>query len=931
MIFSGNNFLSISDQTGLSFNLNVSLNNSNGICNFGFSGDASKKFNYTMNSGYLFDPENRSIFLYNKNDIINISGNLETGKYSYYLNNQPLCFNGNKDYFKLKNFYIQTQNCQADLNIDIYGNRPNYQVIFNKFIPTGFLTGSLINNSNFDFKIYSGNVSVASKTGFFIDSLSKTINGISSTGVLRINTSGNRQDVSMDNYLLTLNLYTNFGKISQDYNITGEYFKDVNFILSKNNLFSFDILSTLSGLGMVKKYDYSVNFDINSGSSTLVAPYSLPKNLDVKFEYHGGVTGNLTGSLPGVGIITRNLTGTITGYALLENTIRTAITGYDFISGLEKTGFMDSKYGFFTYASGIHKETGILQLTGFLNPNNYYSNINYNESTNIVNGVASYNKYLYDNKYIQNEFFQSNYLKNNLFFGGSIALDKNANTLVVGAVSGDVGSQLNAGRVYVFTGSNNKWREAKLLTGTNISANDYFGQSVSINSSGTIIVVGAPNKDLGTGNLTNAGSVYIFTGYENNWTQSSIITGSNANTGDLFGYSVKISKDGSVIGVGAPNKNLGTGAFTKTGAGAVYLFTGNTNNAWKQSQILTGLDRVNYDGFGTSLAISQDASMIAVGCTGCSLGSLNRAGAVYAFQGTLPWIQFQKITGNNISGFDSFGQSVELNNDGTCLFASSILNDSGKGYVAAFTGNPFLSFSYAQKTRIKPSDNINSGLFGHSICCNDIGSDLFIGAPNHNYGSLTNAGAVYVYTGIDSWLQRQKITGNISNLNSSGKFGYSVACEYLGDNAVIASPFYNSGAFNSLGSIFSFNDVLYSGYLGNFSGTGFVSYPGTYQATGSITGIRYQKTIRTVFDVLSGWYEDNNISGLISFKTGNLILNNSYVSTGNIASGINNLFISVRSMNYYDDYDLTGKLTISGYSNDKTSAGVIIEYITGKK
>ena len=868
MIFSGNNFLSISDQTGLSFNLNVSLNNSNGICNFGFSGDASKKFNYTMNSGYLFDPENRSIFLYNKNDIINISGNLETVKYSYYLNNQPLCFNGNKDYFKLKNFYIQTQNCQADLNIDIYGNRPNYQVIFNKFIPTGFLTGSIINNSNFDFKIYSGSMSVASKTGFFIDSLSKTINSISSTGVLRINTSGNRQDVSIDNYLLTLNLYTNFGKISQDYNITGEYFKDVNFILSKNNLFSFDILSTLSGIGAVKKYDYSVNFDISSGSSNLVTPYSLPKNLDVKFEYHGGITGNLTGSLPGVGIITRNLSGTITGYALLENTIRTAITGYDLISGLEKTGFMDSKYGFFTYASGIHKETGILQLTGFLNPNNYYSNINYNESTNIVNGVASYNKYLYDNKYIQNEFFQSNYLKNNLFFGGSIALDKNANTLVVGAVSGDVGSQLNAGRVYVFTGSNNKWREAKLLTGTNISGNYYFGQSVSINSSGTIIVVGAPNKDLGTGNLTNAGSVYIFTGYQNNWAQS---------------------------------------------------------------QILTGLDRVNYDGFGASLAISQDASMIAVGCTGCSLGSLNRAGAVYAFQGTLPWIQFQKITGNNISGFDSFGQSVELNNDGTCLFASSILNDSGKGYVAAFTGNPFLSFSYAQKTKIKPSDNINSGLFGHSICCNDVGSDLFIGSPNHNYGSLTNAGAVYVYTGIDSWLQRQKITGNISNLNSSGKFGYSVACEYLGDNVAIASPFYNSGAFNSLGSIFSFNDILYSGYLGNFSGTGFVSYPGTYQATGSITGIRYQKTIRTVFDVLSGWYENNNISGLISFKTGNLILNNSYVSTGNIASGINNLFISVRSTNYYDDYDLTGKLTISGYSNDRTSAGVIIEYITGKK
>jgi hypothetical protein len=44
MIFSGNNYLSLSDQTGVSFNLNILLDNLNGICNLGFTGGYKESF-----------------------------------------------------------------------------------------------------------------------------------------------------------------------------------------------------------------------------------------------------------------------------------------------------------------------------------------------------------------------------------------------------------------------------------------------------------------------------------------------------------------------------------------------------------------------------------------------------------------------------------------------------------------------------------------------------------------------------------------------------------------------------------------------------------------------------------------------------------------------------------------------------------------------
>ena len=80
------------------------------------------------------------------------------------------------------------------------------------------------------------------------------------------------------------------------------------------------------------------------------------------------------------------------------------------------------------------------------------------------------------------------------------------------------------------------------------AAGDIAGQSVSLNSDGSIVAVGAPFND---GNGTLAGHVRVFQNVAGTWTQiDADIDGEAA--GDQSGYGVSISPDGSTVAIGGP-------------------------------------------------------------------------------------------------------------------------------------------------------------------------------------------------------------------------------------------------------------------------------------------------------------------------------------------------------------------------------------------
>ena len=79
------------------------------------------------------------------------------------------------------------------------------------------------------------------------------------------------------------------------------------------------------------------------------------------------------------------------------------------------------------------------------------------------------------------------------------------------------------------------------------AAGDYSGYSVAMSGDGSRIAIGAYAND-GTG--SNAGHVRIYTLINGTWTQTGLDIDGEA-AGDLSGYSVALSGDGSRIAIGA--------------------------------------------------------------------------------------------------------------------------------------------------------------------------------------------------------------------------------------------------------------------------------------------------------------------------------------------------------------------------------------------
>mgnify|MGYP003970532637 CR=1 FL=1 len=111
-------------------------------------------------------------------------------------------------------------------------------------------------------------------------------------------------------------------------------------------------------------------------------------------------------------------------------------------------------------------------------------------------------------------------------------------TMAIGAPSGTYNSISRCGAVFMFTGYNGDfpahghydWNRVATLTASDSAVGDRFGNTVSMPNSHTL-VVGAPGDD----SPTNAGSLYVFTGYDGNWTETQKIRYTGAVAADKMG------------------------------------------------------------------------------------------------------------------------------------------------------------------------------------------------------------------------------------------------------------------------------------------------------------------------------------------------------------------------------------------------------------
>lgn len=306
-------------------------------------------------------------------------------------------------------------------------------------------------------------------------------------------------------------------------------------------------------------------------------------------------------------------------------------------------------------------------------------------------------------------------------FGRTVSLSSDGVRVAIGAPFADPSSgfgYFNSGQVTVYELSGSTWVQmGSVFSG--VFNNERVGFSVSLNSDGTKLAIGA------TG--VSGGNVKVYNWSGTSWTQVGSTMVGDA-TGDEYGTSVSLSSDGTRLAVGAAAHNT-------SGYVRVYEFSG---NAWGQlGSSING--EGSTDRFGFSVSLSSDGTRFAAG----GIGNTANSGHVRVFEYSSDWTQ----VGSDIdseSSADNFGYSVSLNSDGTRLAAGAIFNNSNRGHTRVFDWSG-LSWNQIGSDIDGEASNDYSG---HSVSLSSNGLRLAIGAPNNaDGGSL--AGHVRVYNMVE--------------------------------------------------------------------------------------------------------------------------------------------------------------------------------------
>ncbi|MBA3393804.1 MAG: FG-GAP repeat protein [Deltaproteobacteria bacterium] len=282
--------------------------------------------------------------------------------------------------------------------------------------------------------------------------------------------------------------------------------------------------------------------------------------------------------------------------------------------------------------------------------------------------------------------------------------------------------------------------------------------------------------------------------------------------GDLFGYRLALSADGTTLAVGAYGESSNaTGVAgdpldnSATLAGAVYVFVRN-GGTWVQQAYLKASNTETGDVFGYAVAISANGNRLAVGAPDedsaattidgdGTNNNANSAGAVYVFarSGTT-WAQEAYVKASNAEAGDNFGDAVALSGDGVTLAVGAWSEDSAaigpgadptsnaaleSGAVYVFTRSPT---AWSQQIYLKASNTNASDNFGIQVALSLTGNQLAVAATGESSGVIGNpldnsqvqAGAVYTFTRAGTaWVQDGYVKA--SNVDGGDFFGYAIA------------------------------------------------------------------------------------------------------------------------------------------------------------
>jgi hypothetical protein len=301
-----------------------------------------------------------------------------------------------------------------------------------------------------------------------------------------------------------------------------------------------------------------------------------------------------------------------------------------------------------------------------------------------------------------------------------------------------------SGAVYLYELIDDEWVETTYFKASNAESSDYFGWELALNYDGTVMATSAYSSNSSSAvyiasgtdftddnSMEDSGAVYVFTSSDSGWEQTAYIKPSNIEEGDLFGYAMSMSSDGTLLAVNSLRED---------------------NSATGVTDLSDGVTEISEDGFA------------------------EHSGAIYLFSyDTGEWVETAYIKASNTEEKDYFGRTLALSGDGTTLAAGAHLEDNSLAGIElgdvtedtdtlVSTGAVYLysniDGSWQQRAYIKASNPESEDFFGQFVALSSDGGVLAVGAygednsisgivtdgsETEDYGTLSKVGAVYLY------------------------------------------------------------------------------------------------------------------------------------------------------------------------------------------
>ena len=255
-------------------------------------------------------------------------------------------------------------------------------------------------------------------------------------------------------------------------------------------------------------------------------------------------------------------------------------------------------------------------------------------------------------------------------------------------------------------------------------------------------------------------------------------------SGDKFGSSIALSKDASCVAIGSPRSSV-----YSNNAGEVRVFQRQAQDIWEQvGNTIYGENKDTR--LGSSLDLSDSCEALVAG------GVLNandngiRTGHVRVYRLIDNEWQQQGIDIEGVDLFDNMGRSVSISGDGNIVAVGASRYGDDFGLVRVFRySNITCSYSKQGEDIVGTQKD---AFMGHVVSISSLGDTMAVGSFGVSSSGLTRNGQVRIFNFVENvWKQKGQAINGTSN---NDQFGLSVALSASGDTFAASTPYYNQSS-----------------------------------------------------------------------------------------------------------------------------------------